>query len=95
MALKRAKANPVIAANAEYPMAINVPDVGAAIAQQASEPARPLGVIQAGTIENYIPITDAMLEDPSPNDWPMIRRTYDASSYSPLDEINSDNVDDL
>ena len=87
--------NPVIAANAEYPMAINVPDVGAAIAQQASEPVRPLGVIQAGTVENYIPITDAMLEDPSPNDWPMIRRTYDANSYSPLDEINSDNVDDL
>jgi alcohol dehydrogenase (cytochrome c) len=87
--------NPVIAADADYPMAINVPDIGTAIAQQAREPERPIGVIQSGTVENYVPITDAMLEDPSPNDWPMIRRTYNAKSYSPLDQINSGNVDDL
>lgn len=41
------------------------------------------------------PVTDEMLRNPDPNDWLMMRRTYDAQSYSPLDQINRDNVQDL
>ena len=32
---------------------------------------------------------------PAPGDWPMIRRDYSASSFSPLDEINSSNASSL
>ena len=41
------------------------------------------------------PVTDAMLERPSPDDWLLWRRTYDAYGFSPLDQINDSNVDDL
>lgn len=41
------------------------------------------------------PVTDAMLRDPPPADWLMWRRTYDGWGYSPLDQINKDNVKDL
>jgi alcohol dehydrogenase (cytochrome c) len=43
----------------------------------------------------FRPVTDEMLRDPDPADWPMIRRTYDAQSYSPLSQINRENVADL
>ncbi|MQA90830.1 MAG: PQQ-binding-like beta-propeller repeat protein [Gemmatimonas sp.] len=46
-------------------------------------------------IDNFVPVTDEMLANPDPGDWPMIRRNYQAWSYSPLDEINAENVDDL
>jgi alcohol dehydrogenase (cytochrome c) len=36
-----------------------------------------------------------MLINPAPGDWPMIRRNYQAWSYSPLDQVNADNVSDL
>ncbi len=38
------------------------------------------------------PVTDAMLEHPNPADWLMYSRTYDAHRFSPLDQINRDNV---
>ena len=41
------------------------------------------------------PVTDAMLQDPDPADWLMWRRTLDNWGHSPLDQVNSDNVDDL
>ena len=41
------------------------------------------------------PVTDAMLQDPSPDDWLMWRRTLNGWGYSPLDQITRDNVDDL
>ena len=41
------------------------------------------------------PVTDQMLVSPDPGDWLMMRRSYDAQSYSPLDQINRDNVQDL
>jgi alcohol dehydrogenase (cytochrome c) len=49
----------------------------------------------AGEVKNYVPVTDAMLRNPSPNDWLMIRRDYHASNYSPLNQITKDNVKDL
>ncbi len=38
------------------------------------------------------PVTDAMLAAPSPDDWLHWRRTHDGWGYSPLDQINRDNV---
>ena len=44
---------------------------------------------------DFVPVTDAMLQDPPPEDWPMWRRTLDGWGYSPLDQIDRDNVGDL
>jgi alcohol dehydrogenase (cytochrome c) len=60
--------------------------------QQPNEPKSPSGVTIAGTVENFVPVTDAMLKNPDPGDWPMHRRNYYAHSYSPLDQINTENV---
>ncbi len=44
---------------------------------------------------DFVPVTDAMLQDPAPEDWPMWRRTLDGWGYSPLDQIDRGNVGDL
>ncbi len=41
------------------------------------------------------PVTDAELENPSPDDWLMWRRTLDSWGYSPLDQVNRENVSNL
>lgn len=46
-------------------------------------------------VEDFSPISADTLLDPDPADWLMWRRTYDAWGYSPLDQINRDNVGDL
>ena len=43
----------------------------------------------------FVPVTDAMLLDPDPADWLNWRRTLDGWGYSPLDEINTQNADQL
>ena len=43
----------------------------------------------------FVPVTDAMLQAPAPEDWLMWRRTLDGWGYSPLDQINADNVGEL
>src|SRR5438445_3964218 len=58
-------------------------------------PARPAGITIAGEVKNYVPVTDAMLRNPDPGDWLVIRRDYRASNYSPLTQITRDNVKDL
>ena len=63
--------------------------------QQRQQPEAPQGLVIPGTVENFVPITDAMLTNPDPADWPMIRRNHFNHSYSPLDQVNRDNVDDL
>ena len=45
--------------------------------------------------ESFVPVTDAMLQDPDPADWLMWRRTLDGWGYSPLDAITRENVGDL
>ena len=50
------------------------------------------GLTVAGTVQDYRPVTDAMLRNQDPGDWLMIRRTYDAWSHSPLAEITRDNI---
>ena len=44
---------------------------------------------------DFVPVTDAMLQDPDPDDWLMWRRTLDTWGYSPLDEIDRGNVGDI
>jgi len=41
---------------------------------------------------SFVPVTDAMLQQPDPADWLMWRRTLDSWGYSPLDQIDSGNV---
>ena len=62
---------------------------------QAQTPPAPLGLTVTGEVQNYVPVTDAMLRSQDPNDWLMIRRDYHASDYSPLTQITKDNVKDL
>ena len=50
---------------------------------------------QAESSAPFVPVTDAMLEDPAPGDWLTWRRTPDGWGYSPLDQIDTDNVGDL
>ena len=49
----------------------------------------------AQSTSEFVPVTDAMLQEPSPDDWLMWRRTLDGWGYSPLDQIDRSNVDDL
>ncbi len=60
--------------------------------RQASTPE---GLTVSGVVEDFVPITDAMLRNPDPSDWLMMRGNYQAWSYSPLQQINRDNVGDL
>ena len=53
------------------------------------------GIVAADAIDNITPVTDEMLLNPSDDDWLMWRRTYDGWGYSPLDQINKDNVSEL
>jgi alcohol dehydrogenase (cytochrome c) len=54
-----------------------------------------VGITVAGEVKNFVPVTDAMLRNPDPGDWLMLRRDYHASNYSPLNQINRENVRDL
>src|SRR5580692_8244902 len=47
------------------------------------------------TINAMSPVTDAMLHNPPASDWLMWRRTYNGWGYSPLDQINKDNIKNL
>ena len=46
-------------------------------------------------VEDFTPVTREMLLDPSPNDWLMFSRTYDNQRFSPLDQVNRQNVGQL
>ena len=46
-------------------------------------------------MDSFKPVTDQTLLNPDPGDWLMFSRTYDNQRFSPLDQINRDNVDRL
>ena len=50
------------------------------------------GVCGLAQVQNFKPVTTEMLVNPSPSDWLMYSRTYDAQRYSPLNQINKQNV---
>ena len=71
---------------------------GVASALPAGQPgtvAGPKGLTLEGQIQNLEPVTDAMLRDPDPDDWLMIRGNYQAWNYSSLTDINVENVGEL
>ncbi len=43
----------------------------------------------------FAPVTEQMLQNPSPDDWLMYSRTYDAQRFSPLSQITRQNVGQL
>ena len=43
----------------------------------------------------FVPVTDAILQEPAADDWLMWRRTLDSWGYSPLDQVTRENVHDL
>ena len=50
------------------------------------------GMAAAGFAAEYSPVTDERLLSPEPENWLMYRGTYDSQGYSPLDQINTENV---
>src|SRR6266851_4350146 len=55
----------------------------------------PLGVIVAGEVKNYVPVTEEMLLKPDPADWLIVRGSYQGWNHSALSQITRDNVKDL
>jgi alcohol dehydrogenase (cytochrome c) len=53
------------------------------------------GLTVQGTVRNYQRVTDDMLRNPPPGDWPMLRRDQSASNFSPLNQITRDNAHEL
>ena len=53
------------------------------------------GAPAAAQDRSFEPVTDAMLANPDPADWLHWRRTLDGWGYSPLDQIDRDNVHQL
>jgi alcohol dehydrogenase (cytochrome c) len=53
------------------------------------------GFVTQAQIRDYKPVTEAMLLNPAPGDWPNWRRTLDGWGYSPLDHINTKNAHQL
>ena len=82
-------ATAALIASTDFIIAENISRIANRLRRQ---PESPQGITIAGTVENFVPVTDAMLENPAPGDWPMHRRDYYAHSYSPLDQINTENV---
>lgn len=72
-------------------------DLAATINQAGPPPviAGPKGLTVAGEVKKYVPVTDEMLRHPDPADWLMIRRNYEAWSFSPLASIDTKNVHQL
>jgi alcohol dehydrogenase (cytochrome c) len=50
---------------------------------------------QIQTEPGFVPVTDAILQNPADGDWLAWRRTLNGWGYSPLDQINQRNVDQL
>ena len=68
----------------------DIETVGEVAANMGSE-----SLTVADLMRDFVPITDEMLRNPDPADWPMMRGNYQAQSYSPLDQINAGNVGGL
>jgi alcohol dehydrogenase (cytochrome c) len=85
----------VIASIADGVMPDAVRQAAAAAAPAATATAGLIGLTIEGAIEDLTPVTDEMLRNPDPDDWLMLRGNYEAWSYSPLTDIDRDNVGDL
>ena len=52
-------------------------------------------IVSAQFGDEFVPVTDEILQQPDAKDWLMWRRTLDGWGYSPLDQVTRDNVDQL
>jgi len=69
---------------------------GASIASISLLLFMPLAAAQTQSLlDDYSPVSLSDLEDPADGDWLMWRRTANHWGYSPLDQINKENVDGL
>ncbi len=85
-----------LTASSDFTIAENVSEIVAA--RQRPEPPAPEGLTVAGNVEDFVdfvPLTAERLANPDPADWPAMRRNPHAHSYSPLDQVNKDNVGNL
>ncbi len=85
-----------LTASTDFTIADNVSRIVAM--RQRPEPPAPQGLTFAGNTEDFVefvPLTAERLADPDPADWPAMRRNPHAHSYSPLDQVNTDNVGGL
>ena len=55
--------------------------------------AAPLQLYAQGS--HFVPVTDAVLNNPAPGDWLRWRRDNNADGYSPLNQVNRENVHQL
>ena len=46
-------------------------------------------------VPDFKPVTEETLVNPDPSDWLMVSRTFDEQRFSPLDQINKNNVGQL
>jgi alcohol dehydrogenase (cytochrome c) len=89
-------------ANGQMPAGLNTVRAanGAPVPPRRPDPGRfslptKFGLTLKGNIQNYVPVTDEMLRNPPDGDWLMFRRNYQGWSYSPLSQINTQNVSSL
>ncbi|MDG2140215.1 MAG: PQQ-binding-like beta-propeller repeat protein [Gammaproteobacteria bacterium] len=85
-----------LTADTNFTISENISEIVAQ--RQTPAPESPEGLTVAGNTEefaDFTPLTAEMLRNPDPADWPMHRRNFYGHSYSPLDEINIDNVKNL
>jgi alcohol dehydrogenase (cytochrome c) len=62
-------------------------------AAKGAQPPNPTRTIKA--VDNFVPVTDAMLRAPRREDWLLFRGNYQGWGYSELDQINKTNVKGL
>ncbi len=72
---------------------MNTPRLAAIVVLLALAPAEVRLSAQSST--DFVPVTDAALQNPAAGDWLMWRRTLNGWGYSPLDQITRENVDTL
>ena len=82
-------------ANGEMPAAMRTSLAAAAPAAAKIAAQRSIGVTVKGEVAAFTPVTDAMLRNPSANDWLMLRGNYQAWNHSALTAINRGNVNKL
>ena len=65
------------------------------LAFAAGAAAQPDPAPVADLLEDFVPVTDAMLREPPPENWIGFRNGYSLWGYSPLDQIDAGNVTEL
>jgi alcohol dehydrogenase (cytochrome c) len=92
-------ATPASTASAQVPKARSGPEASAMFAPFPKHDNDPQFIAATKAREQRLagltPVTDAMLDHPAQSDWLVWRRTYDASGYSPLKQINRLNVGEM